>query len=80
MDRKDYIDQLRNDEVFKSILENVKDEKEGNIVKYLSEMFLVSLMESLGPLTQEIQNDSEAVKNRLEELEATILTNSDTRA
>jgi hypothetical protein len=80
MERKDYIDQLRNDGVFKSILENVKDEKEGNIVKYLSEMFLVSLMESLGPLSQEIQNDSDDLKNRLEELEATILTNSDPRS
>ena len=79
MNKKDMIDILNKDEQFGKILKTAKDDKEMRIAKYMSENLLVTILSSIIPMSNEIKNDPEGFKNKLEEFEAYILTEDGTR-
>lgn len=74
MNKKDMVDILNDDDQFKKILSAAKDDKEMRIAKYMSENLLVTVLSSIIPMAEEIKKDPEGFKNKIEEFEASILT------
>jgi hypothetical protein len=73
MNREDFLKPLYENKDFKKILSALKDDKERRIVKGITEEFVMTFAEVLAPLKKEIEKDPETFKNKLLEIEDTIL-------
>jgi hypothetical protein len=74
MKREDYIKQLHENEIFKSVLGRSKDEAERRAIKAYTEDFMMRFYRHVfEPLEKTVQNDPNALKNVLTQMRDDLL-------
>jgi hypothetical protein len=76
--REDFVKALHEDLVFKATVDAAKTETEKRFVMAFSEEFLMSFIDVLSPISEEIDRDPEEFRRRLLEIDEDLLSEGET--